>query len=84
MLLEENAKLDLTDSKGKVKFVDDPYEAVVDADAIAVIIEWDLYKNLDYQIIYNSMNKPVFIFDGLNILDKKILESIGYQLKRIG
>ena len=30
------------------------------------------------------MNKPAFIFDGRNIMDKNKLEKIGFQVKSIG
>ncbi|HRX69530.1 MAG TPA: UDP-glucose 6-dehydrogenase, partial [Tenuifilaceae bacterium] len=44
--------------------VDDAYEACKDAHAVAVITEWDEFKTLDWQRIYDSMMKPAFVFDG--------------------
>jgi len=63
---------------------DNPYDAVKGAHAIAVLTEWDEFKTYDWQRIYNSMNKPAFIFDGRNLLDKQALESIGFKVKAIG
>ena len=63
---------------------DNPYDAVKDAHAIAVLTEWDEFKTYDWQRIYNSMNKPAFIFDGRNLLDKQALETIGFKVKAIG
>lgn len=64
--------------------VSDPYEAVKGAHAIAVLTEWDEFQNYDWQKIYDLMEKPAFVFDGRNILDKKKLQSIGFQLSCIG
>ncbi len=62
----------------------DPYEACKDAHAIAVLTEWDEFKNYDWQKIYNNMMKPAFVFDGRNILDGKKLEKIGFKYYGIG
>ncbi|WP_452229278.1 nucleotide sugar dehydrogenase [Lacinutrix sp. MEBiC02404] len=61
-----------------------PYNAVKDAHAIAVLTEWDAFKTYDWQRIYDSMSKPAFVFDGRNVLDKQALETIGFQVKVIG
>ena len=62
----------------------DPYEALYGAHAVAIITEWDEFKTYDWQKIYDGMNKPAFIFDGRNIMDKNKLEKIGFQVKFIG
>ena len=61
-----------------------PYEACKDSHAIAILTEWDEFINYDWSKIFKNMNKPAFIFDGRNILDKKKLESIGFIYKGIG
>lgn len=67
-----------------VTLTEDPYEAAAGSDAIAVITEWDLYKSLDYEKIYNAMRKPAFIFDGRNILDHQRLFEMGFNVYAIG
>ncbi|MEM1002828.1 MAG: UDP-glucose 6-dehydrogenase [Bacteroidota bacterium] len=62
----------------------DPYEACKDAHAIAILTEWDEFKTLDWQRIYNSMLKPAFVFDGRNILNNEELETIGFVVDSIG
>lgn len=64
--------------------VNDPYEACMNAHAIAIITEWDEFKSYDWQRIYDNMMKPAFIFDGRNILDHKKLIEIGFKVKAIG
>ncbi|KAJ1456970.1 UDP-glucose/GDP-mannose dehydrogenase family, NAD binding domain-containing protein [Pelagophyceae sp. CCMP2097] len=62
----------------------DPYAAAEGAHAIAVVTEWDEFKTLDYQRIYDKMSKPAFIFDGRNIVDADALRAIGFQVYCIG
>lgn len=61
-----------------------PYEALKDAHAIAIMTEWDEFKSYDWQKIYDNMKKPAFIFDGRNILDKKKMNKIGFEYSSIG
>ncbi|MCK4619650.1 MAG: nucleotide sugar dehydrogenase, partial [Desulfobacterales bacterium] len=51
----ERARIDLQNIDANVKYVEDPYEAASGSYAIAIMTEWDLYKNLNYEKIYNSM-----------------------------
>ncbi len=80
----QNAMKDLKAFGGAICYEPDPYEAVCDCDAIAVMTEWDLYKNLDFNRIFNSMTKPAFIFDGRNILDHRRLFEIGFNVFPVG
>lgn len=61
-----------------------PYEACLNAHAVALMTEWDEFKTYDWQRIYDGMMKPAFIFDGRNILDYKKLMEIGFKVKAIG
>lgn len=67
-----------------VEMVDDPYKAAEGAHAIAILTEWDCFKTLDYQRIFESMKKPAFLFDGRNILDLEELRKIGFEAFGIG
>jgi UDPglucose 6-dehydrogenase len=62
----------------------DPYSAADGVDAIAVLTEWDLFRELDYQKIFDGMRKPAFLFDGRNILDLPALRQIGFEAYGIG
>jgi UDPglucose 6-dehydrogenase len=61
-----------------------PYEACLNAHAVALMTEWDEFKTYDWQRIYDGMMKPAFIFDGRNILDHKLLSEVGFKVKAIG
>ena len=67
-----------------LKVVDNAYEACKKAHAIAILTEWDEFKNYDWQKIYDKMLKPAFVFDGRNILNKNELEKIGFTYLPIG
>ena len=62
----------------------DPYKAIEGAHALAILTEWDMFIDLDWKKIFNIMEKPSFIFDGRNLLDKKMLEKIGFKHFSIG
>lgn len=80
----KNAMLDLEGLEGTLSYVKDPYEAAEGCNAIAVMTEWKLYTELDFEKIYVSMRKPAFVFDGRNILDHKRLFEIGFNVFPIG
>ncbi len=61
-----------------------PYEATKGAHAIAVITEWNQFRDLKYDEIYASMEKPSYIFDGRNILNHKALIKQGFRLYAVG
>ena len=80
----ENARADLGELAGGVSFEPDPYAAAQDAHAIAVLTEWPQFAELDYEAIFDSMIKPAFIFDGRNLLDRRRLHDIGFNVYAIG
>ena len=63
---------------------DTPLPACSKSHAIAILTEWDEFKTYNWQEIFDSSIKPAKLFDGRNILDKKKLEAIGYEVYSIG
>ena len=59
-------------------------EACDGAHAVAILTEWDEFKDLDFKKIYDGMLKPAFIFDGRNILPHAKLKEIGFRVFAIG
>lgn len=80
----DNAEKDLEDVAGNLTFESDPYKAAEGAHALAILTEWEIYRGLDYQRIFESMEKPAFVFDGRNILDHEALFKIGFNVFPIG
>jgi len=79
-----NARLDLAGAEGNLFYEENPYKAAEGSHAIAVMTEWDLYRNLDYEKIFRGMVKPAFIFDGRNIIDRPKCHEIGFNVFSIG
>lgn len=67
-----------------VKVVNDPYEAMDDAHAVAILTEWDEFKTYDWQKVYEGMKKPAFLFDGRNVMDKDNYKGPQFILCSIG
>ena len=63
---------------------EDPYEVCKDAHAIAILTEWDEFKDYDWKKIYDNMKKPAFVFDGRNVLDAQKMKNIGFHFSAIG
>jgi len=80
----ENAKTDLKGIDEHVTYEPDPYRAAEKSNAIVVATEWREFRDFDYSRIYESMEKPAFVFDGRNILDHKKLFDIGFNVYPTG
>lgn len=72
------------ENSNQISAASDPYEACVGAHAIAILTEWDEFKTYDWERIYANMNKPAFVFDGRNLLDREKLTTIGFKYQAIG
>ena len=81
----DNAREDLKDAPANsVQYFDDPYQAAEDAHALVVLTDWKSFTQLDYQRIYQQMQKPAFIFDGRNFLEHQKLFEIGFNIYPVG
>ena len=67
-----------------VSIARDCYSAADQAHAIAVLTEWDEFRQLDVARIYASMHRPAFVFDGRNVLDRKLYSDTGFEIHAIG
>jgi UDPglucose 6-dehydrogenase len=68
----------------QIKVYDEHYEAVKNSHAIAILTEWDEFKNYDWISIYKKMYKPAFLFDGRGILNNDKFKEIGFDFYSIG
>jgi len=81
----KNAAIDLAQDQGsKISYIEDPYLAASGCHALVILTDWELYKKLDFQKIYNSMVKPTFLFDGRNAIDHKKCFDFGFNVYPIG
>ncbi|MCB1302758.1 MAG: nucleotide sugar dehydrogenase [Leptospiraceae bacterium] len=80
----ENAKWDLKDIEGDLSFEEDVYRACEGAHSLILLTHWKEYQNLDFKRIFDSMEKPAFVFDGRLWLDAAKLHDIGFNVIGIG
>jgi UDPglucose 6-dehydrogenase len=67
----------------KIEYASDLYEAVIDADAVALMTEWAEFHLPDFTRLSELMKEKV-IFDGRNIYDPAELRRQGFQYYGIG
>jgi UDPglucose 6-dehydrogenase len=63
--------------------VEDPMEALVGADTLAVLTEWSQFRSPSFEEIKSRLRCPV-IFDGRNILDAHLASAAGLTYVSIG
>lgn len=80
----DGAAKDLEEYAGQFTLESDPYSAASRAHAIVIATDWSQFASLDYARIFETMEKPAFIFDGRNLLDHRKLYQIGFSVHRIG
>lgn len=66
-----------------ITYVEDQYEALIDADCLAILTEWPEFRIPNFKVIKKLLNTPV-IFDGRNIYDKKEVSRNGFDYFCIG
>jgi UDPglucose 6-dehydrogenase len=67
----------------KVEYAHSNYDAVKDADFLAVVTEWNEFRRPNFERIKQLMRTPV-IFDGRNIFSRRRMESLGFTYYGIG
>lgn len=95
-LMELGAKINAYDPKAmnlakehyftdtdNIKFLDEKYQALDNADAMILITEWKEFKSPDFNNIIERIKNKI-IFDGRNQYNKDILEQMGFEYYQIG
>lgn len=82
--LEYLGTRDPQENKSLLTISKDPYEAIKDAHAVAILTDWDEFITYDWHKIFDSMKKPAFLFDGRKILNKEMMQDIGYDVYSLG
>ena len=66
-----------------ITYVNDQYEALIDADALVLLTEWSEFRVPKYKIMAKLMKNHV-IFDGRNIYDAEEMEEVGFKYFGMG
>jgi UDPglucose 6-dehydrogenase len=67
----------------KLVYCDRPYGALEGSDGLAIVTEWQEFRNPDFVVMRRLMRQPV-IFDGRNLYDFKTLAPHGFTYYGIG
>ena len=67
----------------KIRFAENQYEALKDADALLIVTEWSLFRTPDFNKIEGLLKAKV-IFDGRNLYDLDKMIDCGYYYNSIG
>jgi len=67
----------------KVKYAENQYEALENADALLIATEWSVFRNPDFDKIEAVLKNKV-IFDGRNLYDLDKMVDLGYYYNSIG
>ncbi len=76
----KEAKRKLGDS---ILYADDQYDAIVDADALLLVTEWNEFRTLNYKVI-SRLLKNKLIFDGRNLYEPTEMKEFGFSYYSIG
>lgn len=66
-----------------VTYVEDPYEALIDADGLIIMTEWSEFRVPKYRIMEKLLREKV-VFDGRNIYDPAEMHEFGYVYYGVG
>lgn len=92
-LLEKGARIKAFDPEAmqniqeiygdKLELVSDQYEAIIDADALAIMTEWSVFRTPSFKTMQKLMKSPT-IFDGRNLYDLDVMQDEGFYYESIG
>lgn len=68
---------------GQVQMAQDQYEALIGADALAIVTEWSVFRTPSFEVMKQLLKNPV-IFDGRNLYDVEAMEDKGFHYESIG
>lgn len=93
ILLEKGAKISAFDPEAmpnikeiygdRIQLVDNQYDALHDADALAICTEWTVFRSPEFDQIKSSLRNPA-IFDGRNLFHPEDVIEKGFYYESIG
>jgi len=67
----------------KLTYCDRPYGCLEQADALAIVTEWNEFRSPDFEVMGRLLKSKV-IFDGRNLYDPTRMASLGFTYQGIG
>jgi UDPglucose 6-dehydrogenase len=78
----ERAMLELPASSS-MRYVDDPYLAAKEADALLVLSDWPAFAELDLDRLHSCLRYPIVV-DGRNVFDPRAMLERGFTYLSVG
>lgn len=69
--------------KHPIKYCQDQYQAIEDADALVIITEWNVFRTPDYEKLKACLKTPL-IFDGRNVFSLEHIRELGFDYHSMG
>jgi UDPglucose 6-dehydrogenase len=66
-----------------VQFAESSYDALRDADALAVVTDWNEYRHPDFERMRTLLRRPVIV-DGRNLYNAARMQQLGFEYYSIG
>jgi len=67
----------------RITLCDRSYEALTGADALAIVTEWNEFREPDFEKMRNGLKTPI-VFDGRNIYSPEHMRALGFTYFSIG
>lgn len=67
----------------RIEYCKDQYEALVEADALAIVTEWAVFRTPSFKVL-GQLLKNNAIFDGRNLYDLDYMKERGFHYESIG
>ena len=67
----------------KISFAENPYDALINADALIIATEWSVFRTPDFEVVSAKLKNKV-IFDGRNVYGNDQMKQLGYHYESIG
>lgn len=67
----------------RIDFAETNYEALVGADALVVVTDWNEYRHPDFERVKRTLRQPVIV-DGRNLYDVEKMRELGVRYHSIG
>ncbi len=67
----------------RIQFANDQYEALIGADALAIVTEWSVFRTPSFKVMRELLRQPA-IFDGRNLYDLDRMAQEGFYYESIG
>jgi UDPglucose 6-dehydrogenase len=79
----DEARRRLGDGGGKICYAETGYDALVGADALVIVTDWNEYRHPDFNRLKTTLKRPIIV-DGRNLYDPRKMSNLGLSYYSIG